>query len=154
MEPKEHFADLLRERGHRSTAPRRLVWEAIRSADGHLTVEQIARMVHRQDPSINLSSVYRALALFTELDLVRESNLGTDGGSRWEAAHPDDQFHLVCVVCGEVQHHTGDLVDEIRTHLQGDHRFAADRVELVVTGLCESCAVAGRETRKQTSRVG
>ncbi|MGH8912632.1 MAG: Fur family transcriptional regulator [Acidimicrobiia bacterium] len=140
MDAPNHLAVLLRERGHRSTPPRRLVWDALTSARGHLTAEQIAAEVHRRDPSVNLSSVYRTLALFTELDLVRESNLGTNGGSRWEPAHPDDQFHLVCESCGEVQHHAGDLVDEIRTHLAADHGFAADRVELVVTGICSSCA--------------
>lgn len=140
MDAPDHLATLLREGGHRSTAPRRLVWEALTSAHGHLTAEQIAARVHRHDPTINLSSVYRALTLFTELDLVRESNLGTDGGSRWEPAHPDDQFHLVCESCGEVQHHASDVVDQIRTHLAADHGFAADRVEVVVSGLCASCA--------------
>lgn len=138
--PDTSIAALLRQHGHRSTTPRRLVWEAINSHEGHLTAEQIADRVHTEDPSVNLSSVYRTLALFSELHLVRESNLGTDGASRWEPAHPDDQFHLVCDACGEVQHHAGDLVDGIRTHLGTDHGFRADRVELVVSGLCHACA--------------
>src|SRR3990170_952281 len=136
----DHIATLLRQHGHRSTVPRRLVWDALTSAAGHLTAEQIASKVHAENPSVNLSSVYRTLALFSELHLVRESNLGTDGGSRWEQAHPDDQFHLVCDSCGEVQHHAGDLVEGVRTHLGTEHGFTADRVELVVTGLCASCA--------------
>ena len=136
----DHLIDLLREHGHRSTVPRRLVWDALTSVDGHLTAEQITARVHAQDPSVNLSSVYRTLALLSDLDLVRESKLGTDGGSRWEQAHPDDQFHLVCDNCGEVQHHAGDVVHDVRTHLAADHGFAVGRVELVVTGLCRSCS--------------
>lgn len=140
----DQLLTLLRQHGHRSTVPRRLVWDALTSVEGHLTAEQITARVHARDPSVNLSSVYRTLALFSELHLVRESKLGTDGGSRWEQAHPDDQFHLVCDTCGEVQHHAGDLVDDVRTHLAEDHGFTAARVELVVTGLCRRCSTKSR----------
>lgn len=141
----ERIATLLRDRGHSATTPRRLVWEVIAAAEGHLTADEIASRVNRKDASVNLSSVYRTLALFADLELVRESNLGTDGAARWERAHPDDEFHLVCRTCGRVEHHAGSLVSEIRSHLAGDHDFEADRVELVVTGTCAGC---GRRARK------
>ncbi|MCB1246644.1 MAG: transcriptional repressor [Acidimicrobiia bacterium] len=137
----EHrLADLLRDHGNRLTEPRLRVWEVLNRTHEHLTVEQIVAEVHKADPAINTSSVYRTLALFADLDLVRESSLGADGGARWELAHPDDHFHLVCRVCGAVDHHEGDLVDQIRSHLAGDHhRFQADEIDLVVTGVCRKC---------------
>ena len=130
---------LLRARGQRLTEPRRLVWEVLSSANRHLTAQQIAERVHEANPSINVSSIYRTLSLLAELDLIRESQLGVDGASRWEPAHPDDTFHLVCQACGEVEHHAGEMVQRVRAHLDGDHGFRATAVELVATGTCAAC---------------
>lgn len=140
MRTELELGAVLRDGGNRLTEPRLRVWEVLNRAGGHLTVEQIVTEVHKADPSINTSSVYRTLALFADLELVRESRLGSDEGARWELAHPDDHFHLVCRSCGEVQHHEGDLVDQIRDHLSGGHGFRADAVDLVVTGLCSACS--------------
>ncbi|HWB88156.1 MAG TPA: Fur family transcriptional regulator [Acidimicrobiia bacterium] len=140
MESSSEIATLLRDHGYRLTSPRWLVWSVLRSAGGHLTAEEIATRVNDADPSINISSVYRSLALFVGIDLVRESQLGIDGSARWEIAHPDDHFHMVCRVCGSVDHHVGELVDQIRSHLGTQHQFGAENIDLVVTGVCEDCA--------------
>lgn len=133
---------LLRGTGHRVTAARRLVWDALQSAGGHQTATEIADRVNVADPNVNLSSVYRTLSLFSELELVRESKLGVDGTSSWEPIHSDDHFHLVCRKCGKVDHHTDSVVGRTRDHLAGDHGFQAETIELVATGLCRSCAAS------------
>lgn len=133
------LAAVLRGRGHRVTRPRELVWETLHSGDRHLTAEQIASAVHAIDPGVNVASVYRSLTLFAELDLARESRLAGEGAARWEPAHPDEHFHLVCRSCGAVEHHVGDLVERVRAHLEDGHAFSADTVDLVVTGRCHRC---------------
>ncbi len=140
MTKTDNLSELLRDRGNRITEPRLRVWEVLNRASGHLTVEEIVSEVHKADPSINTSSVYRTLALLADLGLVRESQLGSDEGARWELAHPDDHFHLVCRSCAEVEHHEGDLVDQIRDHLSGGHNFEAEAIDLVVTGICSKCS--------------
>lgn len=144
MEAVSDLGDLLRDHGYRLTSPRWLVWSVLRSAGGHLTADEIAKLVNDADPTVNISSIYRALTLFEDLDLVRESHLGIDGSARWEIAHPDDHFHMVCRMCGSVNHHEGGLVDQIRSHLVDHHSFAADNVDLVVTGVCENCRPTGQ----------
>lgn len=139
MPPTDQISELLRERGHRVTRPRRAVWDVLTRAAGHLTVEEIARRVRREEPGVNLASVYRSLALFSELALVRESRLGDQEASRWEIAHPDEHFHLVCERCGTIDHHVGTLVAEVRDHLRRGHGFEPRDVELTVTGLCADC---------------
>lgn len=131
---------VLHDHGYRLTSPRWLVWSVLRSAGGHLTAEEIATRVNRADPTVNLSSIYRSLTLFEDLDLARRSQLGIDESARWEIAHADDEFHLVCERCGSVDHHVGELVEEIRAHLREHHGFTADSINLVVTGLCPDCA--------------
>lgn len=139
MQIANDVASVLRDQGYRLTSPRWLVWSVLRSAEAHLTAEEIASRVNETDPTVNISSVYRSLTLFEELDLVRRSHLGIDESARWEIAHPDDQFHLVCGTCGSVDHHVGELVEHIRSHLGEHHGFAADSVDLVVTGVCPDC---------------
>lgn len=140
MEETTELGLVLRDHGYRLTSPRWLVWSVLRAAGGHLTAEEIAARVNEADPTVNISSVYRSLTLFEDLDLVRESHLGIDGSARWEIAHPDDHFHMVCRKCGSVDHHVGELVGQIRSHLEEQHDFAAENIDLVVTGICAECS--------------
>ncbi|MDH4077210.1 MAG: transcriptional repressor, partial [Acidimicrobiia bacterium] len=90
---------LLAGRGYRSTRPRQAVWDALQDG-AHRTAEEVARAVHEVHPEVNLASIYRTLALLRDLGLVRESRLaGGDQASRWELAHPDEHFHVVCDRC-------------------------------------------------------
>jgi len=130
---------LLRARGLRVTRPRRAVWEVLRSADGHLTVEQVASAAEALGHDLDLASVYRSLDLLEQLGLARSSRIGDADAARWELAHPDEHFHLVCTSCGGVDHHIGSLVAEVREHLDTGHGFAVEAVELTVTGRCARC---------------
>lgn len=146
----QDVSERLRGHGYRVTRPRQAVWRVLADAQDHLTVEEVAARVAERHPRVNLASVYRSLALFAELDLVRASRLGDETVSRWELAHPDEQFHLVCDTCGMVDHHAGDLVRRVVEHLQTGHRFAARSVELTVVGRCAECArVGGRQQADQ-----
>lgn len=138
--PESELRSALVEGGHRLTGPRLAVWDVVATSESHMTAEEIADAVKEADPTVNLSSVYRSLALFSDLGLVRESNLGANEATHWELAHSDEQFHLKCTTCGGVEHHTGDLVAQIESHLSGHHGFRADRVELLVSGTCRRCS--------------
>lgn len=138
-EDSNHLKTILGDAGHRVTGPRLAVWDVVSSRHSHMTAEEIAAAVRIDDPTVNLSSVYRSLALFADLGLVRESRLGGDEATHWELAHPDEQFHLRCTSCGRVEHHAGDLVARIESHLEEDHGFRSDRVELLVSGTCQAC---------------
>ena len=128
----------LRDEGYRLTPQRQLVWEALRGAEHHMTAEDILTVVSRTVPEFNVASVYRTLTLLADLGLAKEVRLGESRG-HWEVAHPDDEFHLVCRVCGDVAHHKGDLVEQVRLHLSGGHGFTAEDVDLVVHGVCADC---------------
>lgn len=134
------IAEVLHRNGRRATRPRRAVWKALVDADDHLTAEELSARVEDVEPGVNLASVYRSLALFEELDLVRESRLGDEDAGRWELAHPDEHFHVVCQRCRAVEHHVGSLVEPIEEHLADGHGFEVETVDLTVTGRCADCA--------------
>lgn len=140
---RSDLVDELRTRGYRVTRPRRAVWDALHDAAGHLTVEQVALRIEQDGEDVDPASVYRTLALFEELGLARVSRLGDSEAGRWELMHPDEHFHIVCEVCGAVDHHVGSLVARIEEHLDGGHGFEVRNVELTVSGVCASCRPAG-----------
>ncbi len=140
IESRPDLESELRRRGHRVTDQRRVVWEVLTSATHHLTADDVIDAARARHLHINRASVYRTLTLLSDLGLARETSLGADSqASRWEVAHPDDHFHLICRSCGDVQHHAGDLVEQVRSHLGADHHFVAEQIELTVRGLCERC---------------
>jgi Fur family transcriptional regulator, ferric uptake regulator len=143
MDRPTHLDQELRARGYRVTQPRRVVWAALGAADRHVTVEELTATLEAAGAEIDLASVYRTLALFEELGLARVNRLRDDDAGRWELAHPDEQFHLVCEGCGHIDHHVGSLVERIREHLHDGHGFEASRVDLVVRGRCARCAQPG-----------
>ena len=132
--------EVLRAGGHRVTSSRRLVWEVLVAADGHLSAQEIAERVWRLDPGINRSSVYRTLALFAELDLVRESNLGD--AATWEPAHDDSVIHLLCETCGTVHHHDSRAVRRLRDEISQGTGFDAVEIDVRARGRCERCRQA------------
>jgi len=62
---------LMRMRGMRVSAARRLVLEALLAADGPMSAEQIAEGIGGRVPSSDLASVYRNLQAFEDIGLVR-----------------------------------------------------------------------------------
>ena len=136
-------SEVLRARGHRVTRARVAVWEALAGAGSHLTVEEIAQRVGKSEPGTNVASVYRALTLFEQLELARPSRLGSAQGARWELAHPDEHFHLVCQRCGGITHHLGTFVEQVRDHLAVGHGYHASEIQLTVSGCCAACSGRG-----------
>lgn len=130
----------LRARGVRVTQPRQLVWDVLTEHAGHLSAAEVVERVRERDPGVNQSSVYRALTLFAELDLVRESRTGDDTATTWEVRHPDGVIHLLCTVCGAVQHHQTRRVDQLRRDLLGGGAFVPALIDVRVSGTCAACA--------------
>ncbi|MFT4744714.1 MAG: Fur family ferric uptake transcriptional regulator [Nitriliruptoraceae bacterium] len=137
----DDLAARLRGEGYRVTGARLRVFEALQDSGAHLTADELADRLGSgtQGDRVTLSSVYRALAVLEELGLARASRLSDDEVSHWELAHPDEHFHVVCRMCGNVDHHRGSLVQVIDEHLREGHGFAPDEITVLVRGLCAGC---------------
>jgi Fur family ferric uptake transcriptional regulator len=132
----------LRASGYRLTPQRVLVWNVLRrSHDQHLSAEEICARVQQTLPTFNLASVYRTLALLAELGLAKETRLG-EGPAMWEVTHDHEHHHLVCRVCGTIAHDDDPVLDQVSDRVQATHGFAAEEVDLVVTGVCAGCRAA------------
>lgn len=115
-----------------------MVWDVLAATDGHLNAHEITERVQAVDPTVNASSIYRTVTLFTEIGLVRESRLGE--ASTWERAHGDAVIHLVCSNCGTVRHHHAASIDELPSEIATAAGFTPDSIDVSVTGTCATCA--------------
>jgi Fur family transcriptional regulator, ferric uptake regulator len=115
-----------------------VVWDVLTSTDRHLNAHEITDRVRVIDHGINMSSVYRTLTLFSELELVRESRLDDDA-STWEVAHGDEVIHLRCDNCGDVRHHDAAFITALRKQLLTQTGFHPQNIDVRVTGRCDAC---------------
>ena len=143
--------EALRARGLRSTPQRRLVFDAVSSL-GHATPDQVCEHVQQLTPSLNLSTVYRALDVLEDLGVVSHSHLG-HGAPTYHVIEHADHIHLVCRRCGRVDEadvrHARALADAVARR----HGFRTDLGHLSLHGLCRACRDEQGAARREGSRA-
>jgi Fe2+ or Zn2+ uptake regulation protein len=140
----EEAVDLLRERGLRASAARRLVLETLFATDAPLTAEQIAAGVTGRVPRSDLASVYRNLETLEEVGLVRHVHLGHSPGLYALSGPPRE--YLVCESCDTVRAVEAVELDEVRERIRDSFGFEARFSHFPIVGLCPRCAAEAVET--------
>jgi Fe2+ or Zn2+ uptake regulation protein len=134
----EELSARLRERDLRATSQRLVMHRLLRERNRHLTAEELLDEASSRLPGISLPTVYSTLELFEELGVVHRVNGG--GGTLLWDTRGDDHHHLVCRRCGRVEDIEARLdLDRARASAR-KAGFEPDRAEVVVSGLCASCA--------------
>jgi len=141
---KLEYEEIIRSAGGRVTPQRVLILDAICQGGGHTTIGEIYAYTRRLDPTIDRSTIYRALDLFVSLGLVVSADLGT-GETYYEVARPEPHHHLVCSQCGAITEIPHDTVKMLFRIIEQQHGFAAHMDHLVLPGLCSSCQAAASD---------
>ena len=132
--------DALRERGGRVTPQRLVINRALQRLDRHASAEQVATAVERELPGVSVPTVYATLELLADVGLARRVTVAP--GAVLYDPLTDDHHHAVCSRCGRVSDLDAAVQDAGAMRAARRQGFEPDRVELVVTGLCESCRAA------------
>lgn len=124
--------------GLRVTAVRLMIWRTVRhEASGPFSLDDVNQML----PTVDRSTIFRALVAFTEAHLLHEIDDGT-GTRRYCVCHLDDtrhcqgHVHLTCRRC----HRTFCLQGVTIPAVPVPTGFVVDSAEYVVKGLCPDCA--------------
>ena len=131
--------DQLSRSGYRVTQPRRAVASALEQASDWLKPESVHRRAARLYPGLGLVTVYRTLALFSQLGLVRRIHLqdGCHGYARAALAHG---HHVVCRDCQQVVEFAGaDDLDHMTARVERATGFSIDDHMLELIGVCPDC---------------
>ena len=137
----EHAEDTLRRAGHRSSAPRSAVVEALGRQRCVLSAREIADELRAGGRDVGIATVYRALELLDELGLVQRLDVG-EGTVRYEPADPSGEHHhhLVCDSCGRVSSFEDKGLERAITRLAGRLDYHVGGHDVVLRGSCPACA--------------
>jgi Fur family ferric uptake transcriptional regulator len=130
-------AQLLRDHGLQVTAQRLAVVRAV-SAQPHSTANDVAETVRKQIGAISRQSVYDALGVLAEHDIIRRIQ-PAGSPTRFEDRVGDNHHHLVCRSCDrlfDVDCAVGDA--PCLTPAQ-DWQFDVREAEVIYWGICPEC---------------
>jgi Fur family ferric uptake transcriptional regulator len=130
--------------GCRITAPRRAVMAVLREANGPLSPQEVLERGAAIHPTLGLTTVYRTIALLTELGVARRVHR-SNGCHGYVATSPGHSHHVVCKMCGRTVEFPGseDLIALIR-QVEGSTAYQVDEHLLQLFGLCPDCQARSR----------
>jgi Fe2+ or Zn2+ uptake regulation protein len=132
-------------RGHRVTASRRRVLDAVLAQPAHFTVDDVLRSTRK----VGRATVFRTMKLLQDLNLVCRILLD-DGALHYRLSTRGHHHHLVCVDCGRVEDFTKCDVAPLIRQLARATDYEIEAHWLEVYGRCQAC----RLHRKELVRVG
>lgn len=136
---EKDYIQILRSQGYRVTPQRLIVLDAVCDIDGHATIATVVARVKELDPTIDQSTIYRALDVLVEVGLVVVAEMG-DEGKVYKIAGEATHHHLICQSCGTVLNINDDEVNPLFALLQTKYGFIVRADHLSLPGLCRTCA--------------
>jgi Fe2+ or Zn2+ uptake regulation protein len=130
----------LRARRLRATPQRIVIHRALCSQSRHMTAEQVLASVSDVLPGTSLPTVYSTLELLETLGLVRR--VGTGNGAVVFDSRVEPHAHTVCRRCGAMADLEGTAAPDDALTRAAATGFVPDHAQLVVWGLCATCAAA------------
>ena len=154
-EEQEVFIKHLRGQGLKRTAQRDLILEVFLSTEGHVTGEDLFRLVRKQDANVGQTTVYRTLKLLTDSGLAREARFG-DGRAHYEHNYKHQHHdHMICSECGRIIEFFSAELEAIQDAMAAKHRFEVTQHLLRIIGVCAECRramkAAGKDETVQRS---
>lgn len=135
----------LEDAGYRLTEPRRRVLDALRTAGGPLTAQDVAERA-----GASVASTYRVLALLVELGLVSETPDGGVALPGCEArgrhyalctAH-EHHHHFFCRSCHATLEVASDALERALVELERTTGLRVEQHDVMLRGQCPACARA------------
>ena len=119
----------------------------------HITAGDVCEAFRQDGAPIGQSTVYRQLESLVGEGILNKYIIDEKSPACFEyvrsASHegPGTCFHCKCEQCGKLIHLHCEELEEIRSHLQGEHGFRLDPRRTVFYGLCEACQRAEDASR-------
>ncbi len=133
------FDAFIRSKGHRHTVQRERVLKTFLATESHVSVEELCKLVKKQDKTIGYTTVYRAMKLFSESGLCGEVDFG-DGTIRFEHKYGHEHHdHLICIKCGNFVEVVKPQIEQLQENLAKAHGFITVGHKLQIFGICKKC---------------
>ena len=138
----EDVIAVLRESGHRISATRRLVLEALFAADGPVSAEHIAAGTGGSRTKADPASVYRTLERLEQLGVVQHVHIG-HGPGLYALVGEGERAYLACERCHRVTAVEVGELDGAREDIRDRFGYDARFTHFAILGLCAACSEQG-----------
>ncbi|GAC1374877.1 MAG: transcriptional repressor [Actinomycetota bacterium] len=128
----------LRLEGGRATVQRRAVITALLGAPRHVTAEELIDSIHRDNPEVASTTVYRTLDALERQGIVQHAHLGH--GPAVYHLTDEEHLHLVCESCGVVTEVPRRFYNRFEQTVAREFHFLIEPHHFAVHGHCTSCA--------------
>lgn len=127
-------------RGYRAGGARTAVIELLAEEGGCMDADDVASKLRGRGRRVGTASVYRALALLTELDLVHKVALpGSPARFELVLAGGEHHHHLVCDRCGRTFPFSDEVLEEAVQAISARAAFQVEAHDVTLHGVCERC---------------
>ena len=129
-------ADELKSSGLKATLPRIKILEVFqRTAQRHMTAEDVFKALLMEGADIGLATVYRVLMQFEQAGLLSRSHFES-GKSVFELNEGQHHDHLVCLTCGRVEEFVDSEIEARQHQVAAERGFKLQEHALSLYGEC------------------
>jgi Fur family transcriptional regulator, peroxide stress response regulator len=121
------------------TKQREVVLQVIRTAEHHLTANEVFAEAKRLLPTISFATVYNSLRFLKDAGLIAEIQFGFSGANRFDAK-TSRHDHAICNKCGKLVDMDLELPPELVELAARFSNFTPESLELTLRGLCPECS--------------
>ncbi|MCR4743678.1 MAG: transcriptional repressor [Lachnospiraceae bacterium] len=129
------------------TKQREFLIDFFKSKPGeHITAGDVCEYFKEQGCSIGQSTIYRHLESLVDDGIINKYIIDCNSPACFEymgeSSHEECEccFHCKCEKCGKLIHLHCEELEEIREHLNKEHKFKLNPMRTVFYGVCEECA--------------
>lgn len=132
-------SDKLKEVGLKITAARVKILNTLaESKEGHLTAEDIYKVLIKEGEEISIATVYRVLTQFEVAGLLIRHKFEGDQAV-FELNDKEHHDHMVCTECKKVIEFNDELIEKQQEVIAAKNNFLITDHALYIYGVCASC---------------
>ncbi len=139
MTESKNYEEFLHQYGLKNTRPRRRVLEILFGQEELLTAEEIYQELLEAGETVNVSTVYRVLELFTEKKLVEKTFLPETRKYAFSLRMPGHVHYLICIRCHKKVDLSGCPLSDYERKVAANTGFDIIGHRLELYGLCKEC---------------
>ena len=145
---RDTFKEFLTSKGLRVTNQRLAIFDAAYQYPDHFTAEDLLARARLIDDSVSRATVYRALPILTESNLIREVDIGR--GFKFYMANTKAntfQAQVICLDCDKIFEIDAPFMEWYGKTVADKLALQVDSQRLQVTARCNELKSAGRCAR-------
>lgn len=136
----EQIKRIFKTNGIKNTQQRQMIYGVLIKSKVPIPAERIYQLLMESGlETLNLSTIYRVLDLFTQKGLVIKSSLSIDDRATYEINHNEHRHHLSCISCGAIKPINGCPLHDYETTLIEATGYQVIEHRLEILGICPKC---------------